>query len=160
VESAVHEIEKDLPLYDVRTLEEALAQSIGRQRLLMVLLATFAGVALGLAAVGIFGVMAYSVTQRRLELGVRMALGADRRDVLRLVLGGDFCSRSPAWASVLRERRCSPAPLQSLLFEVKPTDPMTYGGVALPLAGVALAACYLPARRTARVDPAVALRYE
>jgi len=160
VERAMHEVEKDLPLFDIRTMEEVLQGTMGRQRLLMILLGTFAALALGLAAVGIFGVMAYSVAQRRHELGVRMALGAEMGDVLRLVLGQGI---RPALAGVglgLAGAALLTGFLQSLLFEVKPTDPMTYAGVALILTGVALAACYIPARRAARVDPAVALRYE
>jgi putative ABC transport system permease protein len=126
----------------------------------MLLLALFAGAALMLAAVGIYGVMAYAVTQRTQEIGIRMALGAQRADVLRMVvgqgalLGGGGIVVGAAVAFGLTRL------MASLLHEIRPGDPLTYGAVAALLVGVALLASYVPARRATRVDPVIALRAE
>jgi putative ABC transport system permease protein len=134
--------------------------SLAQQRFNMLLLGLFAALALILAAVGIYGAMAYSVSQRTHEIGIRTALGAQRQDVLRLVMtdgakiAGLGIATGIAGALVLTRL------MASLLFEVRPTDPATFVSVALLLALVVLAACYIPARRAMRVDPMVALRYE
>jgi len=126
----------------------------------MLLLGLFAALALVLAAVGIYGMMAYRVSQRMHEIGIHIALGAQRRDVLRLVLGDGaklaFLGIAIGIAGAIALTRL----MTSLLFEVKPTDPETFAVVAIVLAIVALAACYLPARRAVRADPMVALRHE
>jgi putative ABC transport system permease protein len=153
-------IDAEQPTYNVATLEQALSDSVSPQRLNVLLLGIFAFLALALATVGIYGVMAFSVTQRRNEIGIRMALGADQGDVLRLVVGqglrltatGVVVGLTGAWALARF--------LTSFLFGVRPTDIATYVVVSLALASVSLLACYIPARRATKVDPMVALRYE
>ena len=137
-----------------------LAVSLAQQRFNMLLLALFAALALILAAVGIYGLMAYSVSQRTHEIGVRLAIGAQRRDVLRLVLRDGARLTLVGIAIGIIAALALTRLMASLLFEVTPTDPATFASVALLLAVVALAACYIPARRAARVDPMVALRYD
>jgi putative ABC transport system permease protein len=158
--NAVLEIDKDQPVSNVQTMSQVVQTAIAPQKFAMWLLGLFAATALALAAVGIYGVMAYSVTQRTHEIGVRMALGAQRRDVLKLVvvhgmklaLIGVGCGLVGAFG-VTRL-------MSSLLFGVTATDPLTYLGVSIVLAIVALLACYIPARRATKVDPMIALRYE
>jgi len=143
-----------------RTMEDLLSASIAQQRFNMLLLAMFAGLAVVLGAVGLYGVLAYLVAQRTNEIGIRMALGASRREVLRLVVRNGmqmtFAGLGLGIVAALGLTRF----LGGLLFGVKPTDAFTFGSVAILLSGVALLACYIPARRATRVDPIVALRYE
>jgi predicted permease len=143
-----------------RTMEDLLSASIAQQRFNMLLLAMFAGLAVALVAVGLYGVLAYLVAQRTNEIGIRMALGASHREVLRLVVRNGmrmtFAGLSLGIVAALGLTRL----LAGLLFGVKPTDAFTFGSVAALLCGVALLACYIPARRATRVDPIVALRYE
>ena len=150
----------ELVVYSPEPLDEIVAHSIGQKRFAMILLATFAGIALLLASVGIYGVLSYLVGQRTQEIGVRMALGAQRFDVLRLVLGDGarmtFVGLGIGVIAALALTRL----ISSMLFGIKPTDPLTFFGVALLLCGIALLACYVPAHRAMRVDPTVALRYE
>ena len=160
VRAAVLTVDRNQPVYDVKPLPQIVADSIALRRLALLLLSVFAVVAVLLSAVGIYGVMAYSVAQRTHEIGIRMALGAETRDVLRLVLRQGLVLTGVGiglgWLAALGLTRL----MQSLLYGVSPTDLLTFGSVALLLVGVALAACYLPARRAAKVDPMVALRYE
>jgi putative ABC transport system permease protein len=158
IETAIHEVDANLPVYDVRTMRQIIEIGVGQQRLLMVLLLAFGGLSLLLAAVGVFGVTAYTVSQRRHELGVRMALGADRGIVLRLLLRQGLTTCLLGVAIGLAASLGAGRLLASLLFEVKPYDPVTLGAVALLLSGVTAAACYIPARRATRVDPVTALR--
>ena len=160
VQNEIWAIDKDQPVFDVKTMDERLSASVSSRRFQMVILATFAAVALLLAAVGIYGVMAYSVTQRTHEIGIRMALGAGQRDVLKLVVGQGLIPLAIGATIGLGVAFALTRLMSSLLFGVRATDPATFVVVSLFLAAVALAACYLPARRATKVDPVVALRYE
>ena len=160
VKQALAEIDPNQPITNIMTMEDVLAASLGDYRFYMELLGIFAGVAVLLAAVGIYGVMSYSVSERTHEIGIRMALGAHRSDVLgliaRLWLKLTLIGVAIGVALALGVARL----ISSFLFGVKPTDPLTYAAVAVGLSAVALLACYLPARRAMKVDPLVALRYE
>jgi putative ABC transport system permease protein len=145
---------------DNQTEEEVVANSIAIQRFSLILLGAFAGLALLLASIGIYGVLSYLVGQRTQEIGVRMALGAQRLDVLRMVLGDGARMALVGAAIGLVAALALTRLMASMLFGVRPTDPVTFTAVAVLLSGTALFACYLPARRAAKVDPMVALRYE
>jgi putative ABC transport system permease protein len=160
VREAVWGLDADVPISEVATLEEVVARSMARPRSVTVLLAVFAGIALLLGAIGIYGVMAYSVAHRRHEIGIRLALGARQGQVLRLVLGQGLALAALGLAVGLPLTAAATRLLESLLFGVAPADPLTLGGVALLLAVVALLASYYPARRAMEVDPVQALRYE
>ncbi|RKG82887.1 ABC transporter permease [Corallococcus terminator] len=158
VESEVRAVDADLPLFDVSPLSRRMDDAIGARRLSALLLGLFAGGALLLAALGLSGVIAFSVAQRTRELGIRMALGAARGDVLRLVLGqGLRLSLAGVGVGLILSVALARL-LGSLLYGVSVDDPWTFGGVALLLTGVALGASWLPARRATRVDPIIALR--
>ena len=158
--SQIQEIDKDLPIAEVKTMRQLLSESISGRRFNMLLLTVFATLALVLAAVGIYGVMSYSVSQRTHEIGIRMALGARTSEVLRLVVGqGMVLTAAGLGAGVIASLFLTRL-MESMLFGVTATDPITFLAVSVLLAGVALAACFVPARRAAKVDPMVALRYE
>jgi predicted permease len=155
---AVHEIDRTLPLYQMQAVTDLISQSIGQPRLNTTLLTVFAFVALVLAVIGIYGVISYSVTQRTQEIGVRMALGAQQRDVVQLVLReGAGLAAAGVVFGVGGAFVATPL-IRSWLFGIEGTDPATIVGTALSLVAIALAASYLPARRAARVDPLVAMR--
>ncbi len=153
-------LDKDLPIFNVKTMEDVVAASIGSRRASMLLLSVFAGVALLLAAVGIYGVMAYTVTQRTQDIGIRMALGAQAGDVLRMVVRQGMTLVLIGIGAGLAGALGLSRVIANLLFGVNAIDPMTFAAISLLLAFVALLACYLPARRAARLDPIIALRSE
>jgi putative ABC transport system permease protein len=160
VRLAIHSVDPSLPAAEVRTMESLIDEMVAQRRLRMTLLAAYAGLALSLAAVGIYGVLSYFVTQRTAEIGIRVALGARANDVLRLVLRRGMRLAIVGVGLGLIASYAVTRLMKSLLFGVSATDPLTFGGVALLLTGVALLACYLPARRAMKVDPLVALRRE
>ena len=160
IRNELQKLDRELPMAAVATMDQLLADSLSRSRFTMLLLGIFSAVALVLAAVGIYGLIAYSVTQRTQELGIRIAFGAQRRDVLRLVLAqGTRLTLLGVAIGILAALAFSRL-LATLLFGVSATDPLTFAGVAGLLAFVVLLACFIPARRATRVDPIVALRYE
>jgi putative ABC transport system permease protein len=160
IRSAVHNIDPNQPVTAIRSMDENISQSISQPRFRTVLLAVFAGIALVLAAVGIFGVMAYSVAQRTRELGLRIALGASRGRVLKLVLAHGVRLTLVGVAIGLVATFLLTRYVSSLLFNVPLYDPITLVGVVAALIVISLCACYLPARRATLVDPIVALRQE
>ena len=158
--NAMHEIDREQPGLDVLSMDEILADSLSQQRFNMLLLAAFSGLALLLAAIGIYSVLAYSVRRRVREIGVRMALGAQRGDILRMILGqGTKLALIGAGIGVAGALALTRL-MSSQLFGVTPTDPITFVSVSALIVLVALLACYIPARRATKVDPMVALRYE
>ena len=156
----IRAMDPDQAVSDLRIMNTVVAESVSRQRFNMMLLGIFAAVALALAAVGIYGVMAYSVTQRTQEIGVRMALGASRNHVVRMVVGHGFILALAGVGFGLAAAFGLTRLMKSLLFGITATDPVTYAGLSLLLVTVAAIACYIPARRATRIDPLVALRYE
>jgi putative ABC transport system permease protein len=148
----------DQPVYEVMTMEQRLANSIALRRNSMLLFAIFAAMALIIAAIGIYGVISYSVSQRTREIGIRMALGAERRDVLKLVLKQGLKLISAGVTIGLIASLGLTRVMKNLLFEVSATDPPTFVVIALILTIIALLACWVPARRATKVDPVVALR--
>lgn len=150
----------ELPIYNVRTMEERLTASVGLERLIMLLVGGFGCLALVLAAVGIYGVISYSVTQRTREIGVRMALGAEPGKILSLVLRSGMLLAVAGVLIGLGAGLGLTRVMQSLLFGVSATDPLTFGLVPVVLLAVAALACLLPALRAARTDPMIALRHE
>jgi putative ABC transport system permease protein len=160
IERIVRSVDADAPITHIETVDQIIVESSAQPRFQTVLLGSFGVLGLLLAMIGIYGVISYSVVQRTHEIGVRMALGAGRGDVSRMILGEGLLLASIGIAVGVAGALALTRLLRSMLFEIKPTDPATFVGVAILLTLVALAACYIPARRAMRVDPMVALRYE
>jgi putative ABC transport system permease protein len=160
VREAVRAVDKDLPFSQVMTIDTLYSKSTAQRRLNMVLLGIFAILAMLLAALGVYSVMAYTVAQRTREIGIRMALGARTADALKLVIGQGMKLALTGICIGLGGAFALTRLMKTLLFGVSDTDPLTFSGVALLIVGVAFLACLIPARRAAKVDPMVALRYE
>jgi putative ABC transport system permease protein len=160
IRGVLKQIDKNIPLARVMTMEETVSNSIAQPRLETILLGLFGALALILASVGIYGVLAYSVNQRTSEIGIRMALGASRSSVLGMVLSQGLRLAGIGMALGFVLAIALTRLMASILFAVSPTDPATFAVVFLVLASIAMLACYLPARRATKVDPLVALRYE
>ncbi len=160
VEQAIHEVDANLAVYAVQTMDQLLGKSLAGRRLTLVLLSGFAVLALVLASLGIYGVIAYSVRQRTQEIGIRLALGAQKKDVLRLFIGQGVKLIALSLAIGLTGAWMLTRWMATLLFNVEPTDPLTFAAMTSLLMVVALFACFVPARRATQVDPLVALKYE
>lgn len=160
IRNAIASIDKNQPITDIATMEQLVSNDVSVRRITLILLAMFSGLALLLAAIGIYGVLSYAVALRTREIGIRLALGAQRADVLRLIVGQGVRLAVAGVTIGLVTSLALTRLMSTLLFSVSANDPLTFASVALMLAIVALTACYIPARRAMRVDPMIALRYE
>ena len=160
IQREVDSIDPDLPVYRVRTMTEVMGESLQRRRLALILLAVFAGLAMLLASVGIYGVTSYAAAQRRVEIGVRMALGAGRGQVLRMMIRTGMATIAIGLGVGILLSLALMRLMSGMLFSVRASDPLTLGGAALLLLAAAFVAIFLPARRATRVNPMIALRYE
>jgi ABC-type antimicrobial peptide transport system permease subunit len=160
IRSRMRQLDADLPIYELKTMNEAISGSVTQQRFFMALLTGFSLLALTLAAVGIYGVISYAVTQRTREMGIRIALGATQQRVVKLVVSqGALLAVGGVALGVIGAMSLTKL-LTNLLFQTPPVDPLTFTGVAALLAFIAILAAYLPARRAAGVDPVIAMRAE
>ena len=160
VKNAIHDVDRNMPVRDIFTMDDMVSKSLSQPRFNMFLLGVFAGVAALLAAIGIYSVLSYSVRQRVPEIGIRLALGARLGDVLRMVV---FEGMKPALLGVgigMVAALALGRVVASLVYQVKPSDPITFAAVAILLGLIALVACLIPAYRASKVDPIVALRNE
>jgi ABC-type antimicrobial peptide transport system permease subunit len=160
IDRALHEVDPSLAAHDVRSLADVAGKSLARQRFGMMLVVIFAISSLALAVIGVYGVIALSVSQRRRELGVRLALGAQAADVVRLVVADGMVMTGTGLVVGVVGALLLSRVMASLLYGVSATDPLLFAGAAVTVLAVALVACYLPARRASRVDPTIALRAE
>jgi putative ABC transport system permease protein len=160
VRNSIASMDKELPMFNVRTMDDYVGASLGQSRFDTLLLTLFAALALALTMVGVYGVMAYTVAQRTREIGIRIALGASRSDVSRMILGRGFVITGLGLLIGIAGALGLTRFLSSLLYQVKPVDPITFAAVPVFLGAISLLASYIPAWRAARVDPMVALRYE
>ena len=160
VRHAVWKVDADQPMWKIRTVEFLINRSVADRKFLMALMGTFAGIALLLTMIGLYGVISYLVNQRTQEIGIRMALGAQMRDIMRMVLKQGMLLVATGVGVGLIASWLATRLITKLLYQVSATDPVTFGSIAVLLIVVALLACYLPARRATKVDPLVALRYE
>jgi putative ABC transport system permease protein len=160
VRQQIQAVDKDMPVFDVATMEQLVYSSVSEPRFHMLLLGIFAAIALVLAAAGIYGVMFFSVVQRTQEIGVRLALGAEFRDIFKLVVRQGMILALTGLGVGLTGALGLTRVISGLLYGIAPNDPLTFMTVSFILTGVALAACTIPARRATKVDPMVALRYE
>jgi predicted permease len=160
LEAAIHELDRSIPVYNDRTVDQVMHEASSRRRIAMIVLSVFGGVAVLLAAIGLFGVIAQGVSERRQEIGIRVSLGATQRQVVRMFLRSGVFATVIGLALGLGGAMTVAGSLRSLVFGVTTTDPLTLGAVAALLIAVALTACYLPARSAARVDPVEAMRIE
>jgi ABC-type antimicrobial peptide transport system permease subunit len=156
----VQAVDPTIPVFGIRTMDEIVAKSMAARRFALEILGIFAIGAFLLACVGIYGVMAYAISQRSGEIGLRMALGARRSDIVRIVLSEAGLIVVAGVGAGLMGSLVLTRFLQTLLFDIKPTDPLTFGTLTILLAGVALLASFIPARKASRLDPLVALRHE
>jgi putative ABC transport system permease protein len=160
VRAVVRELDSSVPIHSVTTMEALVGKAVAERRFVLQLLGGFASIALLLAAIGLYGVVSYTVSQRTREVGLRVALGARRLDILRLVLGSGAATVAAGLAAGLVAAALTTRFLDALLFDVQASDPWTLGGAVVILTIVALGAHLLPARRALRVDPVIALRQE
>jgi putative ABC transport system permease protein len=160
VRAKIAEVDPSLPLAGISSMEEVVGASVAQPKFTMQFVGVFAGFALLLAAIGIYGVMAYAVSARKQEMGIRVALGARPADILRLVVGQGMRMTLIGVAFGVVASLAFTRLLASMLFGVQATDPLVFSAAALVLGGAAFVACYLPARRATRVDPIIVLRYE
>jgi putative ABC transport system permease protein len=160
VHEMVQSVDPSLPVYGAQTLDDALSASLAERRFSLEMVASFAVTALLLAALGIYGVISYIVTERTHDIGIRLALGAQRENILLMILRQGLSLAIAGTAVGMVGALIVSHLMADLLYGVAPTDPLTFVAVTLMLTAVALAACYIPARRAMRVDPLVALRYE
>jgi putative ABC transport system permease protein len=160
IQKQIAALDQNVPIGDVQTINERLSRTLSYPHLRAIILAAFAGLALLLAAIGLYAVLSQSIAQRTQEFGVRMAVGAERSDLLKLVIREGMVLTLAGLAAGLMITLSLTGLLSSLLYGVKPADPLTLAGVSLLLVLVTLCAAYIPARRASRVDPMVALRYE
>ena len=160
VREQVRRVDPEQPIWNIRTMDQIRDESVAPERLNLTLFSIFAGIALLLAIVGIYGVMSYTVTQRTHEIGIRMSIGAQQRDVFKMVLGQGMMLALIGIAIGLVGAFALTRLMAAMLFSITATDPATFAGIAILLTTVALIACYLPGRRATKVDPAVSLKYE